>query len=156
MFYYNKLDDLAVAQIPKAGLMSFNEWLRYAVVKNEVARSVSVRVAFFRHPLERLKSAYSMQFYQHATGLMWPEYVDEVLAGKDDEHWRPQVIHVEDVPNIYHRFENVEQHWEKYKKGCLPHENRWSRAPSINDHRKAEILEFYAEDLYIWEAADGS
>jgi hypothetical protein len=156
MFYYSKRDDLAIAQIPKAGLMSFNEWLRYPVVGNAVARRASIRVAFFRHPLERLKSAYSMWFYQGKASLPdWHGFVDRVLDGWVDEHWKAQVLHVEDVPNVYHKFENIQDHWEGYKRGCLPRENHWSRVPEIDDYREGELLILYAEDLRIWETADG-
>ena len=156
MFYYNKSYNLAIAQIPKVGSQSFKEWLKFKVVSNDVARQADTRVAFIRHPLERLKSAYSMMHYTGDRGSTWVGFVDKVLDDWKDEHVRAQILHIGDVPNIYHKFENLLEHWEKYKKGVLPHLNRCSRVGDINNYREEELLEMYKEDLKLWEFADGS
>ena len=162
MFYRNIDRDLAVAQLPKAGLDTFNEWLGkdFMVVKNEDALVVSVRVAFFRHPMERLRSGYSMFYWMddyghpHDCGApvdSWESFVDYILE-HDNEHWRPQSIHVGDVPNIYHRFENLTSHWEKYRPGILPH-NNWSTRLPTTDYRSNDLNIMFTDDLDIWEDA---
>lgn len=159
MFYCSRNHDTAIAQIHKAGSQTFNEWLRWGICDNEGARQFSKRVAFIRHPLERLKSAYSMwHYYTHgAYQGDWHTLIDRILDESfENEHFMPQVKVVEDVPNIYHKFENLEQHWEKYRRGILPWMNKCSRAPDIDDYRHGELLDYYAEDLILWEASDGT
>lgn len=159
MFYFSPSRDLAVAQIPKAGLMSIREWLGpgFSVVPNEAARVASRRVAFIRHPIERLKSCYSFFYWladygqPHSCGApvdSWEAFVDFALT-HDDEHWRPQSLHVGDVPNVYRRFENIGQCYEEFRPGFMPQLNRSTRLPTT-DYRKAEIEAFYADDLALW------
>lgn len=159
MFYMSIERDLAVAQIPKAGLQTIGEWLGrgFPVVSNDVARQVSRRVAFIRHPIERLKSCFSFFYWltdygrpskQVGAVTQWEPFVDLVLS-QDDEHWRPQSLHVGDVPNIYRRFENLPECYEEFRPGLLPHNNRASRRPT-SQYREDELLAFYADDLTLW------
>ena len=162
MFYMDLDRDLAIAQIPKAGLSSIRDWLGRdcRVVSNDDAMVVSRRVAFIRHPLERLKSAYSYLYWQQDYGRntksgapldSWESFVDYILEN-DNEHWRPQTLHCGDVPNIYHKFENLNEHWEKYRPGILDHNNHSTRLPTT-DYRTDDILNMYADDLRVWESA---
>lgn len=161
MFYVSIERDLAIAQIPKAGFQTIEDWLgpQFNLVKNHEALSVSRRVAFFRHPLERLKSCFSFMYWMRELGqeirsgapTEWPAFVDFILSN-DDEHWRPQCLIVEDVPTIYHRFEDIGDLYERYKPGILPHNNRASRRETTN-YKEADLLNFYATDLRIWTEA---
>ena len=159
MFYMSIERDLAVAQIPKAGLSTIMQWLGrdFPVVSNDEARRVSRRVAFIRHPIERLKSCYSFMYWQkdyghpHKCGApvdSWEAFVDHILT-HGNIHWSPQSLIVEDVPNIYRRFENLADCYEEFRPGLLPHNNRASRLPT-NDYRKGDLLAFYADDLTLW------
>lgn len=159
MFYMSIPRNLAVAQIPKAGLQTISEWLgrEFPVVPNEEALKVSRRVAFIRHPIERLASCYSFFYWLTDYGrpskevgpvTQWEPFVDLVLS-RDNEHWRPQVEHVGDVPNVYRRFENLAECYEEFRPGLLPHNNRASRLPT-NDYRKDDLLALYADDLTLW------
>lgn len=162
MFWLSRERDLAVAQIPKAGLKTIQEWLGpgFAVVKNDEARVASRRVAFIRHPRERLASCYSFLYWltdygRPASGAGpvhgYEEFVDRVLS-VDDEHWRPQSVHVGDVPNIVRRFEDLAQCYEEFRPGLLPHNNRSTRLP-VTDYRQAELDAMYSDDLRLWESA---
>ena len=162
MFFMSIERDLAVAEIPKAGRSTINQWLGrdFKAVPNDVARQVSRRVAFIRHPLERLKSCYSFMYWlteygnPHRCGApvdSWESFVDHILT-HDNMHWTPQAQIVGDVPNIYRRFENLAQCYEEFRPGLLPHNNRASRLPT-NDYREAELLDFYRDDLILWSAA---
>lgn len=159
MFYMSIPRDLAVAQIPKSGLQTIAEWLGrdFPVVSNDEARKVSRRVAFIRHPIERLKSCYSFFYWLTDYGrpskeigpvTQWEPFVDLVLSC-DNEHWRPQSVHVGGVPNIYRRFENLAECYEEFRPGLLPHNNRASRRPT-NDYRHDELMQFYREDMTLW------
>lgn len=151
--------DLAAAQIPKSGVTSVNRWLRGVgrAVSNDEAMKASRRVAFIRHPMERLKSCYSMMHYQkeqgepHWSGAptdSWPEFVDYILT-HDNAHWNPQVSIVGDVPNTYHRLENVAQHCQKYVPGGFPHANR-SKRVSVEPYRTEELAALYRDDMALW------
>lgn len=163
MYFLSERRDLAVAMIPKAGLMTIREWLgpEFRVVPNDEARAVSRRVAFIRHPMERLRSCYSFMYWLADYGTphrsaapldSWEAFVDHVLGGARDEHWTPQVEHCGDVPNIWRRFERLPECFEEFRPGLLPHSNRASRRPTTN-HREDELLRYYADDLARWKAA---
>jgi hypothetical protein len=163
MFYFSEVDDLAVAQIPKAGLMSIREWLgpRFKVVPNDAARAASRRVAFIRQPMERLASCYSMLYWMHEYEPRhrsnvpiesWDAFVDHVLGGARNEHWIPQVEHCGDIPNIYRQFERLPDCFEEFRPGMLPHSNRCSRRPT-SPYRERELGAYYAADFEKWEAA---
>ena len=164
MFFASQKHDLAVAQIPKCGIQSFNEWLGrgFKVVANDdpVLQEISRRVGFIRHPLERLKSCYSfffwMQEYGHKSKNVvhtesWQAFIDQVLNSEpDNEHWLAQAVHVGDVLNIIHRFEDLDRHWETYRPGFLPWNNKATRLPT-EPYRTAELIRKYAEDFAMWE-----
>lgn len=163
MFYMSIERDLAVAQIPKAGLTSIRYWLGhdFSVVKNDVARAASRRVAFIRHPLERLRSCYSFMCWHSEAGYVprsaaplnsWTTFVDHILSVKPDEHWLPQSVHVGDVPNIIRRFEQINECCRDFWDGTLPHRNQVIRLET-NDYREADLMEFYKDDMALWSAA---
>lgn len=163
MFYLSEQRDLAVAIIPKAGLMTIREWLGpgFRVVSNDEALAASRRVAFLRHPIERLRSCYSFMYWlsdygtPHVSGApvaSWEAFVDHVLGGARDEHWIPQLEHCGAAPNIWRQFERLPECFEEFRPGLLPHLNRASRRPT-SDHRQAELRHYYADDMLRWELA---
>jgi len=166
-FFIDEARDLAVAQIPKAGIQSFKEWLgpSFDVVENDNPRLLTVtrRVAFIRDPRDRLKSAFSFMYWMDEYGRPhhsqpditdWQAFVDHILdpGTTVNEHWMPQVEIFGDVPNTFHRFENLIDHWQTYRPGYLPHRNRTTRRPTP-DYRIAELATMYGEDMTIWQAA---
>ena len=161
-FFCSTARDLAIAQIPKAGIQTIREWLprEFAVVTNDETMRVSRRVAFIRDPLDRLESCYSFMYWladrgtPHRCGApvdSWQSFVNHILA-HDDEHWRPQSLHVGTVPNIYRRFENLADCYGEFQPGLLPHNNRATRLP-VDDYRRDELLHLYREDLALWLSA---
>lgn len=169
MPYYISLKyDLAIAQIPRAGSRTFKGWLGkpLTIVGKDDPQLLTLtrRVAFFREPLERLKSAFSLMYWlkeydseHHSKPDVtdWPHFVDHILnpSIKDDPHWMPQVDMCGDIPNIYHKFENLADHWERYRPGMLPHHHRTSRRPTTV-YRQDELADKYSRDYIIWEVAD--
>ena len=162
MFYASERHNLAVAQIPKAGLTTIREWLGpdFRVVPNDRAREFSRRVAFFRHPIERLKSCYSFMYWladygtPHKSGApvdSWESFVDYILT-HENMHWQPQHEIVGDVPNEYRKFEDLPACYSEYRPGILPHHHRATRL-ATNDYRGDELQMMYRKDLEIWSAA---
>lgn len=166
-FFIDEARDLAVAQIPKAGIQSFKEWLgpSFDVVENDDPRLLTVtrRVAFLRNPQDRLKSCFSFMYWMNDYGRPhhsepdvtdWQRFVDHILnpATTVNAHWQPQVEIVGTVPTVYHRFENLIDHWQTYRPGYLPHRNRTSWPPTP-DYRIPELVAMYAEDQTLWQGA---
>lgn len=169
MFVAKKDHEVAVAVIPKSGSQSIRHCCRFQVLlSNEEAKSYPVRVAFIRNPIERLKSAYSFFYFLMEDGVKtdgtapphsslgsWPDFVDYAL-GNDNPHWKSQVDTVRDdsgliIPNRFHKFEEIKDHWEGYYKGALPWINASSRAPT-SDYREDDINKFYIEDFELWRS----
>ena len=161
----SKRHDLAVALIPKCGLNTIREWIGPGAVSvksdDEALFDVTRRVAFIRNPIDRLISAYSFFYWMDDYGMRsrksnvpindWDSFVDYVLSDKtDDVHWTPQLNLIGYVANIYHRFENILEHYEKYRPGMLPHNNITSHRP-VTNHRMDEIMKKYQCDLNLWE-----
>lgn len=162
MFYMDVKRNLAVAQIPKAALSTIGAWLgpSFTVVSNEEALRVTRRVLFVRHPMERVKSAYSFMYWLKEKGIehdckapvdTWVNFVDHVLE-HDNGHWRPQSVHVGDTPNIVHRLEDLDTVYAQYRPGILTHDNRATRLPTT-PYRAADLVRMYAEDYVLWENA---
>lgn len=167
-FFLDESRDLAVAQIPRCGINTIREWLgRDAIlVPNNDPRLLAVtrRVAFVRSPVDRLESAFSLFYWMddygdpHVSNApvdSWENFVDHVLDVqiKDDEHWKPQSEHVGDIPNTYHRLENLFDRFEQYRPGILPHYNKTSRSPLILTYRTTELRTKYADDLVLYNGA---
>lgn len=168
MFFLDESRDLAVAQIPRCGINTIREWLGgVPVVRNDDARlaHISRRVAFIREPIDRLESAFSMFYWltdygwphvSKAPVTSWETFIDLVLDAEkiEDEHWRPQSVHVGDVPNIYHKFETLAINFELYRPGILPHNNKTTRAPIIiASYRLDELKKKYESDTALYERA---
>ena len=168
MFHLNESQDLAIAQIPRCGLTTMGEWLGrdFPVVPNDDVRlrSITRRVAFVRHPIDRLESAFSMFYWmstndrqRHVSNApidSWESFVDHVLDPDvtDDEHWKPQSAHVGNVPNLYHRLKDLRLKFEMYRPGILPHRHLTSRSPLIREnYRVAELGSKYADDIILYK-----
>ena len=167
-YFLDEARDLAVAQIPRAGIQTYNEWLgpTFRIVEHDdpALMTVTRRVAFVRDPRDRLKSAFALMYWMNDYGRPhqsrpdvtdWQHFVDHVLnpAIPDDEHWMPQVeLFGTGIPTVYHKFENLLNHWENYRPGILPHNNRTTWPPTP-DYRLTELADKYADDFTLWQAA---
>lgn len=130
-------------------------------ISEEKARQCGIRLAFIRHPLERLKSGFSHFHYMLERGTIynnhapeyaatWEEWVDHILEYKD-QHWRSQAETIGDFPNVLHRFERVIDVWEDYFPGFFPHIGKVSRVKTA-PYRVADIEAKYSEDFELWHS----
>ena len=155
---------IAIAQIPRAGINSMRKKMmgRYRFVNAEEAMGHSRRVAFIRHPIDRLKSAYALMIGLRDQGHDnfgrsgidgWADFVDYALSPVDDDiHWVPQHDLVGDVPNEWHRIENIVAEFSSIDGGEFPHENHWPRPDGIFEYRTSELTQKYRKDLEIWRS----
>ena len=162
---YDERYDLAVALIPKCGLQSIIAWMGKDSIRlqsnDSLLSVVEKRVAFIRNPIDRLVSAYSFFYWMDHYGKRgseeipidsWESFVDHSLS-VENEHWNPQTEMIGEIPNIYHRFENILEHFGKYRPGIFPHHNKSTRRP-VTAYRLLDICEKYYKDFDVWLGAD--
>jgi len=165
MSYYIREDgQLAVAQIPKAGLNTMNDWLGgWDVVKNDDTRLLAcpTRVMFIRNPIVRLQSAYSFMRVQADNGNLmkhgapvnsWHPFVDYILEN-DNLHWTPQVKRTGNLQTVVHRLEDLGHIFWRYHESMVNHNNATRRRP-VDNYRLADIVDYYMEDFNLWLGAE--
>lgn len=118
---------------------------------------------FVRDPIQRLQSAYRffkarppIEGRNQKGNLTYEEFVDHVLGGAENPHWRPvtETLSVFDRSDIVtHLFENLA---DEYPIGVL--EKRNVSKPVVDQeidltYREAELKEFYAGDYKLREEA---
>lgn len=151
--------DYAVALIPKAGSQSIQLDLGYDCYEPESAMECSHRIAFIRDPINRCRSAYGYFHFlaQHNHVRDVPvKYLGsfdafaEYAVEYPNDHWRPQAELVGDVPNLIHRFEEIDELWYRYFKRLLPHENQMVEIGNVK--AKPGLLEdYYKADFELRE-----
>lgn len=164
----------AVSVIQKCGSQS----IRMAVtsmrggkiITNEDALKRDIRVMFIRDPLERLQSCFSHFSWLEFNGADYYDILPKgILSGIDNTesdyqkfidyilennecHWSSQVKQMTEsgvfTPTVVHKFEEIQEHWEKYAVGKLPWENAWSKLP-ISDYRHDDVIMHYADDYNL-------
>lgn len=166
MSYYIREDNqLAVAEIPKAGLSTIREWLHpgFVVVKNNDPRlkNCPVRVMFVKNPLARLQSAYSFLKVRDALGSKmkhgaplssWHDFVDYILEN-ENIHWMPQVKRAGHLQTVVHRLEDLNHIFYRYHEGMVLHSNITRRVP-VDNYRLLDIVEYYMGDFDLWLGAE--
>jgi len=108
--------------------------------------------AFIREPHERLRSGY--QFFkghppiEHTGDMSWEQFVDFVLAGEKNPHWRPasETIALVGRPVTSHLFENIQS---EYPLGTLEHRNSSAAMDVDMSYRVDELQQFYAADYEL-------
>ena len=169
-FFYSHKNDLAIAKIPKAASSTIRGWLPMGVFRDAdlvTARQASRRVAFIRHPLDRLESCYSHFCKLRAMGRAytsqkltmsvvdeitsgWPQFVNYILSNEADNHWRPQSEFIADVPNILHRLDDLSMYYRNYwDEPPPPRRNSSARIP-VGGYKINELLEYYADDIRLY------
>jgi hypothetical protein len=164
VFHLSPSGTLAVAQIPKAGLCSIGLWLSgFSLVSNDAAMDADRRIAFIRHPIERLRSCYSFfvglaesgsPHHSMAPLESWQTFVDHILSGASNEHWDSQVALCGGVPNEWIKFESINDFATGIHPAPLPRLNVSIRRQT-DDYREDELVSRYLIDLRQWEAANG-
>jgi hypothetical protein len=89
----------------------------------------------------------------------YQRFIDFILAGNYDDHWGCQITQSKHngnlVPNVAHRFEEINKYWSNYFNTDLPHRNS---KPVIDrdEYRLTELNKRYAESIAFWEAINGT
>jgi hypothetical protein len=152
------LDGKAVVLIPKAGSMSINTALNSGIPAED-AFKCQTRLAFVRHPIQRLISAYSFFsglndrgcFNRVASAAVtgsWQAWVDFILERKN-KHWMPQHEIIANFPTATYRFEKLVDVWPMYFPVALPHKNRSERRKT-ETYRASDLERYYKKDLDLW------
>lgn len=171
--------DVCIALIKKGANTSIHQWVMTALnpleLTNAQAATYLYPLAFFRDPVERVKSGFSHFYsilymgmetdilpteavYVQGRGMQenYEAFIDHILVNHDD-HWNTQLSQVlngqDFIPKRLHRLEDLNDFAETYFRGALPWVNRWSRIQSLDhSYRASELLTLYADDLTIWNA----
>ncbi len=140
-------------------------------VPNEEVLNIPIRVAWIRHPMNRLVSAYfnfhyliginfSMRFkFTEEVVESWPNFVDYILE-HDDPHWSPQIQTLtyqgEYLPTHTEKFENIAKNFNNYVPGTLVKTNIKPKTPVSLAHKTDEVFNKYREDYKVWNSLDTS
>lgn len=129
---------------------------------NDDVLDIPIRVAWIRHPIERLISAYSFfklinerdrdphRAAAHTSN--WHSFVDYTLI-TENEHFDSQVDQLTKdgiyIPTVTEKFENIMIHWGKYLGGSLPWVNGVVHQ-LVDDYRSDDLAVKYAKDMELW------
>jgi len=163
--------DSVVAVVQKVGSQSIISALPFIdggrLMSREEAALYSQRAAFIRDPIERLVSCFSHFYWLWKTGHQ-NDYIDDAIFRDDhqesyrafvdyillkqDSHWVPQsalLMHNGDyLPNIFHRFEDIHDRWQRYASGAIPWVNSFTHL-TVEPYRADEIDDYYQEDRFL-------
>lgn len=119
----------------------------------EQALTYPIRLAWIRHPVDRLKSVYSNFMGEEVDAeTAWHNFVDHILE-VENVHWVSQVqrLHFgkEFVPTVLEQFESIGKFWMLYCTRPLPVVNS-SVSLYTDDYREFDILKYYETDLKVW------
>lgn len=176
-FVSRKGSDICIAIIPKCGNTSIHTAVscdKYPLIlTNEQSLDYKNRVAFIRHPIDRVHSVFfnargvisqdkgwcgleKKGIYVEGRGLQgdYEAFIDYIL-NNDDVHWKPQAETISHnnklIPNIFHPLTELDFHYNKYFKTGqrISHSNSWSREP-IEAYRSQDLKEMYKSDFDLW------
>lgn len=163
-------ENIGLAIIPKNGSTSFRNALgTNETFTNSEILNTSKRVAFVRHPQERLISCWSFFYMLNDTDQNGrlkdvpksvthkadgsPDYeafIDHVLS-VDNMHWHPQALLLGDTPNRYFRFSDLDNVWQHFFDGHAPNMNK-SRKRATSEYRADELKAKYADDIALFRS----
>ena len=149
--------DLIVPGIQKVAGASISQSFRFQVMADE-AMSYARRLAFVRHPLKRLVSAFNhlLDLDYLSRSYTWEQFVDHMLTN-EDRHWYPQEPRLyyegEWMPTHLERLENLKQVWSKYSKKEFLHLNKAvGKRPHDIEYRKKDLEDYYIKDFELWHS----
>lgn len=153
--------DLIIPGIPRVGSTSVTKGFPYMVAQRDI-KKYKRRLAFIRHPIRRLISAFGhlnkLGYIDMVEGdppkeRSWEEFIDYILS-HTDRHWFPQIRRLFFngcwIPTHLERFENLTTVWPRYTDVEFPHFNKTGYIPVTNDYREKEIENYYEKDLELW------
>lgn len=144
---YSPTGNVAVLNIPKCGSQ--------LVSSLEICRTdnpQSKRLAFIRHPVDRIKSAY--KFIRGIGRLQvksksYEDFIDYTFE-HHDQHWQPQSDFIDDSIHEFYKLSDIGTILEEHIGYPLDVVNK-SRDFETSDYRLGDILEKYAEDVRLFD-----
>jgi len=154
--------DLVIPGIQRVGSTSVIKGFPHMVTP-VVAMTYKRRLAFIRHPIQRLISAFGhlnklcyidlVEGNPYLHERTWEKFIDYILS-HEDRHWFPQTLRLFFkgfwMPTHLERFEDIVHVWPNYTKVEFPHFNKTGYVPVTNDYRSDELNDYYAKDLELW------
>lgn len=166
--YWIYSTDLVLGSTPKVASLSINtsiarhsarcksDWLK-------LHRDEYFTILFVRHPVNRLKSAYSF-FENLATqypdeklpkSQTFPRFVDNVLSGEyPNIHWTSQseqhTYNGVFLPHEVWRFESLQSWWQKRLPDIPLAYKHKSNSSSVLDYKVDEIEMAYSDDMELY------
>lgn len=168
--YWQVSDELCIGCSPKAGATSIMNTLNRNRCKKmfpHMIRDAGLRVRLYlRHPITRFASVWAYftpvgtfpkghvqgRSRPHDIIMLHPtleEFTDAVLSGVMDPHWQPQVEHHRGNVDEYLRFEDINDTFPFE----LLHMNAGRMEKPEITYRRAELEDYYREDLDAWQRA---
>ena len=163
-------DSLVFLRIPKVASTAMTHYLNGKAAK-PLGRKDSLkypdRVAFLRHPVERLKSAYMSGWVKKGKPVPpFEEWWEHVRVNPSwDIHTMPQSVLLQSHATEVYQIEEIGQWWPLLaamypfafdaNEPVRTNESR-SADVSVSDEVYAEIMEIYAEDYERWLSASVS
>jgi len=113
-----------------------------------------------KYALEKSKGAVDSVIALRFHEQDWRRWVDHVLAGNNNEHWDSQVematLNGVYIPNIAHKFEEIQDHWQTYVPGSILEQLNSSIPVPHSNYKEDEILANYQADLDFHGGIDGT
>ena len=151
--------NLGMSYIQKCGSFSIKNSMpyhaRYGNV--EALEKLTTRVAWIRHPIQRIRSAFFfLRNMDNSVPRNYENFIDFTFLNTEwDDHWNMQsdVLTHESkfVPTVVHRFEDINVIWPQYYSFPLDHIHK-SEPALVTDYRMNELLKKYNADISLWES----
>lgn len=118
------------------------------------------KVFIVRHPLDRFLSLWRNKCRDCGSGVGVEGFTQEELFariqnGTPDEHWIRQVEmlgkHRKDAELV--RLESLPEWWWKNMQAEFAHENKSDNYDEISDELRSQVLDHYADDIGLYNAA---
>jgi len=144
---YSPTGNVAVLNIPKCGSQ--------LVSSLEICRSNNPkckRLAFVRHPVDRIKSAY--KFLRGAGQVRvqsesYEDFIDYTFM-HSDQHWQPQIDFIDNTIDEMHKLKDIGKVLKAHIGYPVEVINK-SRDYRTSDYRLGDILEKYADDVRLFD-----
>lgn len=118
------------------------------------------KVFIVRHPLDRFLSLWRNKCRDRGAGVAvegftMQQLFDRILTGPVDDHWRKQVEWLGKYRKEAElvRLEDLPAWWYENMLAEFPHENQTAPYDNISDDLRDKVLDYYAEDLDLYNAA---